>query len=193
MRRIQPTSDAVGETRPCYLREAALAVGQDVESRVDESEEELGAVSAPVKRHGDASFADEGSHLVEDAGEHFHETRVGLGGHDEERVACHVVDPVIRRRWHGKAHACDVRLREDPLTVIDSYVAVDVEEPHGLATQGDALDRESMSEGGSTSNRSEARELAADRLHLRGAIETQDPAEVIGGMLLEVLRALEPK
>jgi hypothetical protein len=33
----------------------------------------------------------------------------------------------------------------------------------------------------------QARELAAQRLHLRGAVEPEEAAEVLGGMLLETL------
>jgi hypothetical protein len=68
------------------LRDAAqwaLAVGQDVEAGVEDLLEQLRAPASAVEDDGDAALADEGTHFVEDLGEHLDEAGVGFGGYDE--------------------------------------------------------------------------------------------------------------
>jgi len=50
----------------------------------------------PGRESKPAPLSHQGTHLDENARQHFRQTGVGLGGDDEQRIARTIVDPVIR-------------------------------------------------------------------------------------------------
>jgi hypothetical protein len=173
------------------MAEVPLAVGEDVEAGGDERREQRGAPPAAVEDHGDAAFAHQPAHLVDELGQHGHQAGVGLGGDHEERLASGIVHPVVGGRRQRETHAGDVRLRDVTLAVVDAHVAIDVEEAERGATRRDAPLAEEAAEACRAADAGQARELAAQRLDLRGAVESKEAAEVLGRVLLEALGTLD--
>jgi len=141
--------------------EAALAVGEEVESRGDEITEELGAPAAAVEDDGDAAIPGECADLFEQLGQHGDHAGVCLGGDNEERLAPGIVRPVVGGRREGDAHPSHVRLRDLALAVVDAHVAIDVEEAERGAEGRDAPLGEEAAEERGAAAASQARQLAA--------------------------------
>jgi hypothetical protein len=171
--------------------EAAFAVGEDVEAGRHEGGEERWAPSAAVEDYSDAALADEPAHLVEELGQHGHQAGVGLRGDHEERLASGVAHPVVGGRRQRETHAGDVGLRDVALAVVAAHVAVHVQEAERGAARRLPAFGEQAAEMGRAADAGQARELPAQRFHLRGAIEPEETAEVLGGVLLEALGPLD--
>ena len=179
---------AQDEESPRHAADAALAVGEDVEPRLDELLKELRAPPSAVEDNGHTLLAHEAADLVQDRRQHRDEALVGLGRHDEEGLPFSVIHPVVGRGGHGDAHPRDVRLRDRVLPVVDPNVSIHVEESHGAPPLRDASLCESAAEGGGAPGGRKTLELLAQRLHLRRAIESQDVPEVSRRALLQPLR-----
>ena len=131
-------NDASAATGPSWLKTcardagiAALAIGQQVKAGGLHLLKELGTVAAAIKDHRDAPFAHQGAHLAEDAGQHFDQTGVGLGGDDKQGIARTIVDPVIRSGRQRDAHARHMGLGQRVLAVVNPHMTVGVEETQG--------------------------------------------------------------
>src|SRR6266478_9468708 len=74
-----PTSSMFAKAFSRDTGKATLAVGEQIEVGREDLLEELGAIAAAIKNYRDTPLAEQQAHLLQDAGEHLHQTGVGLG------------------------------------------------------------------------------------------------------------------
>ncbi len=155
-----PTSSMFAKAFSSDMRKAALAVGEQIEVGRPDLLEELGAIAAAIKHDCDAPLANQQADLLQDAGEHFHQTGVGLGRDDEQRVAGCVVDPVVGGGWHREAHLRHMRLWQAIFAVVNADMTIHVEKAQDGTAMGHALLGQSTTELGGPSVCGQASQLA---------------------------------
>ncbi|OQC72251.1 MAG: hypothetical protein BWX44_01764 [Spirochaetes bacterium ADurb.Bin001] len=179
------TSAVFAETAGRDTPDAALAIGQQVKARLQDLLEEGRTETAPVEDHGGPSGAQEGAHLLEDAGEHLDQTGIGLRGDHEQRLPSGVVDPVVGGGGHRQTHSSHVGLGESMFAVIDAHVTVHVEETHGLAALSDSFLGQGLPQLSRPPEGGQALEFAAEGLDFRGTVHAQDPSQILRAIFLE--------
>src|ERR1035437_7080223 len=122
------------ETPPGDTRKTALAIGQEIEVRVQDLLEEFGTVATAIKDDRDAALVQQSAHLCQDRRQHLDHPSIGLGGEHEQWVSALVVDPVVGSGRQGEAHPGHMRFGQTMLSVINAHVAVDVKEAQLLST-----------------------------------------------------------
>ena len=170
-----------------------LAVGEQGEVGGQDEAEELEAVAAAIKDHRDAALAHQGAHLLQDARQHLDQAGVGLGGEDQQGIAQPVVDPVIGGGWQGQAHPRHVGLGQWVLAVIDPHVAVHVEQAQQGAARRDPLLRQRLAQLRRAPGGGQLRQFAPQRFDFGRAVQTQHPAQVLGGVFLETFGPFDPQ
>ena len=186
------TTGAAGLKAPAgNARIASLAIGQRVKASGKDLLEELGTVAAAIKDHRNAPFSHQGTHLVEYAGQHLDQTGVGLGGDDKQRIARHIVDPVVRGGRHRDTHASHMGFGQRMLAVVNPHVTVGVEETQGGSAQGNPLLGQSLAELNGPSGGGQTCQLAPQRFDFRRPVQPQHSAQVLGRIFLETLRTFD--